>query len=167
MEIWQSPTACQFTGSTITVAVEIWDVMPTIEHFDVWIPNDTLEAREVQERIVGLMEQHAWPMRECFGVRLALEEALVNAIKHGNRMDPDKQVFIACDLSDHEITIVIEDQGDGFCLEEVPDPTDDENLDKPGGRGIMLIRSFMNGVEYNAKGNRLTMRKKMGVENES
>ena len=105
-------------------------------------------------------------MRECFGVRLSLEEALVNAIKHGNRMEPDKKVYIACELTEDEVTVVIEDQGDGFKLEEVPDPTDDENLEKPGGRGIMLIRSFMNGVAYNERGNRLTMLKKLGVENE-
>lgn len=140
--------------------------MAQIAQFDVWIPNDTSEAREVQERIVSLMEQNAWPMRDCFGVRLALEEALVNAIKHGNRMDPDKKVYIACELSTDEIRIVVEDQGEGFKIEEVPDPTEDDNLEKPGGRGIMLIRSFMTEVGYNDKGNRLTVAKKLGVENE-
>ena len=139
--------------------------MAQLAQFDVWIPNDTAEARDVQERIVSLMEQNAWPMRECFGVRLALEEALVNAIKHGNRMSPDKKVYIACDLSADEITVIVEDQGEGFKIEDVPDPTDDDNLDKPGGRGIMLIRSFMNCVSYNDSGNRLTMTKKLGVEN--
>ena len=140
--------------------------MAHIAQFDVWIPNDTSEARDVQERIVVLMEQNAWPMRDCFGVRLALEEALVNAIKHGNRMDANKQVYIACELSADEVTVVVEDQGEGFKLEEVPDPTDDDNLEKPGGRGIMLIRSFMTGFGYNDKGNRLTMSKKLGVQNE-
>lgn len=140
--------------------------MAQIAQFDVWIPNDTSEAREVQERIVSLMEANAWPMRDCFGVRLALEEALVNAIKHGNRMDPDKKVYIACELSTDEIRIVIEDQGEGFKIEEVPDPTEDDNLEKPGGRGIMLIRSFMTEVGYNDRGNRLTVAKKLGVENE-
>ncbi len=140
--------------------------MAPIAQFDLWIPNDTAEAREVQERIIGLMEQNAWPMRECFGVRLALEEAMVNAIKHGNRMEADKQVFIAFELTADEITVVIEDQGEGFKLADVPDPTEDENLENPGGRGIMLIRSFMNGVAYNDRGNRLTMIKKLGVENE-
>lgn len=140
--------------------------MSDIAQFDVWIPNDTESAREVQERIVSLMEQNAWPMRDCFGVRLALEEALVNAIKHGNRMDPTKQVYIACNLNNQKVTVVIEDQGDGFKLDEVPDPTEDENLDKPGGRGIMLIRSFMTSIEYNDKGNRMTMSKVLGVEND-
>ena len=113
-----------------------------------------------------MLEQHGWPMRDVFGVRLALEEAMVNAIKHGNRMEPDKQVRIACELTADEITVVIEDQGDGFKLEDVPDPTEDENLENPGGRGIMLIRSFMNAVAYNDRGNCLTMIKKLGVENE-
>lgn len=140
--------------------------MAQLAQFDVWIPNDTAEARDVQERIIGLMEQNAWPMRDCFGVRLSLEEALVNAIKHGNRMDPAKKVYIACELTDDEVTVVIEDQGDGFKIEEVPDPTEDDNLEKPGGRGIMLIRSFMTGFEYNEKGNQLTMSKKLGVDNE-
>ena len=140
--------------------------MAPIAQFDLWIPNDTAEAREVQERIIGLMEQNAWPMRECFGVRLALEEAMVNAIKHGNRMEADKKVFIACELTADEITVVIEDQGEGFKPEDVPDPTEDENLENPGGRGIMLIRSFMNAVAYNDRGNCLTMIKKLGVENE-
>lgn len=140
--------------------------MAQLALFDVWIPNDTAEARDVQERIVGLMEQNEWPMRECFGVRLALEESLVNAIKHGNRMEPDKKVRIACELTTEQITIVIEDQGEGFKVEEVPDPTDDDNLDKPGGRGIMLIRSFMNAVSYNDRGNQLTMTKILGVDNE-
>ncbi len=140
--------------------------MAPIAQFDLWIPNNTETAREVQERIIGLMEQNAWPMRECFGVRLALEEAMVNAIKHGNRMESDKQVFIACELTAEEIMFVIEDQGEGFKPEDVPDPTEDENLENPGGRGIMLIRSFMNAVAYNDRGNRLTMIKKLGVENE-
>ena len=61
--------------------------MAYTQHFEVWIPNDTAEGRVVQERIAGLLEQHGWPMRDVFGVRLALEEALVNAIKHGNRID--------------------------------------------------------------------------------
>lgn len=140
--------------------------MAQLAQFDVWIPNDTAEARDVQERIIGLMEQNEWPMRECFGVRLALEESLVNAIKHGNRMEPDKKVRIACELTTEQITVVIEDQGEGFKVEEVPDPTDEDNLDKPGGRGIMLIRSFMNAISYNDRGNQLTMTKILGVDNE-
>ncbi len=138
--------------------------MAYIEQFEIWISNDTAEGHAVQERIAGLLEQHGWPMRDVFGVRLSLEEALVNAIKHGNRMDSSKQVYIACKLNCVEVSIVIEDQGEGFELAEVPDPTDEENLDKPGGRGIMLMRSFMTQVGYNEKGNCLSMIKRRDAE---
>ncbi len=98
-------------------------------------------------------------MRDVFGVRLALEEALVNAIKHGNRMDLNKQVQIDCRIDEGGVRIVIEDEGKGFHVEDVPDPTEDDNLEKPGGRGIMLMRSFMSSIEYNESGNRLTLTK--------
>jgi len=133
--------------------------MAQIAQFDVWIPNDTAEAREVQERIVGLMEQNAWPMRECFGVRLALEEALVNAIKHGNQMDPTKTVRIACQIGQQRVRIEIEDQGTGFHPEDLPDPTADENLERPCGRGIMLMRAFMTSITFNPTGNCVVMTK--------
>ena len=140
--------------------------MADTEKFEVWIPNDTAEGHEVQERIAGLLERHGWPMRDVFGVRLALEEAMVNAIKHGNRMDPTKQIYIACQLCDGEVCVTIEDQGEGFQIADIPDPTDEDNLDKPGGRGIMLIRSFMSVVEYNDRGNRLHMRKRLSANDE-
>lgn len=133
--------------------------MSSIEEFDVTIPSDTAEGRKVQERIVGLLEQLSFSMREVFAVRLALEEALVNAIKHGNRMDPEKSVRIGCQVFEDKVSIVIEDEGEGFDVNDVPDPTDDDNLEKPGGRGIMLMRSFMNTVSFNDKGNRLLMEK--------
>lgn len=130
-----------------------------MEEFEVTIPSDTAEGRAVQERIVQLLEENNYSMRDVFGVRLALEEALVNAIKHGNRMDPEKVVRINCQVSDRHIRVEIEDQGKGFDVNDVPDPTDDENLEKPGGRGIMLMRSFMTRLEYNDSGNRVLMEK--------
>ena len=134
--------------------------MASTDEFDVRIPSDTAKGREVQEQIVGSIEQRGYAPRDVFGVRLALEEALVNAIKHGNRMDPDKVVRVVWEVSDEHIQVVIEDQGEGFDVNDVPDPTDDENLDKPGGRGIMLMRSFMSEVSYNDSGNKLTMIKR-------
>lgn len=133
--------------------------MSNPEEFSERIPSDTARGREVQEQIVSGMEQRGFSPRDVFGVRLALEEALVNAIKHGNRMNPDKSVQIDWTLSESGVRVVIEDEGEGFDVSDVPDPTDDENLDKPGGRGIMLMRSFMSVVEYNESGNRLTLEK--------
>ncbi len=133
--------------------------MSWIDEFDVRIPSSTTEGQKVQERIIKRLEEIGFPTRGIFGVRLALEEALVNAIKHGNGLDPNKEVFVLCQISQEMVRVVIEDQGAGFRLQDVPDPTDDENLEKPGGRGIMLMRAFLSVVEYNERGNRVVLEK--------
>ncbi len=138
--------------------------MSNIEEFDVIIPSETSHGREVQEKIVASMEARGFSPRDVFGVRLALEEALVNAIKHGNKMDPEKTVHVWWQVDEEHVRVTIEDQGPGFDVSEVPDPTDEENLDKPGGRGIMLIRAFMSVVEYNETGNKLTLEKRSGAD---
>jgi serine/threonine-protein kinase RsbW len=129
------------------------------DNFAISISSDTSLGHDIQERIINVLESQSYSDHDLFGVRLALEEALVNAIKHGNGMDPDKQVHIDCRFEVDRVRIVIEDEGGGFDLKAVPDPTDDENLERPGGRGIMLMRSFMNTIEYNDSGNRLVLEK--------
>ena len=136
--------------------------MSRIEEFQISIPSDTVQGQVIQDRIVRLLEQLDYPPRDVFGVRLALEEALVNAIKHGNAMDPNKSVHIDCRIDDVKVHIEIEDEGAGFVLSDVPDPTADENLEKPCGRGIMLMRAFMNQIEYNDAGNRVVLEKLRG-----
>ena len=131
--------------------------------FEVVIPNETSEGQVVQARIVDLLESLAYSSRDVFSIRLALEEALVNAIKHGNQMDPDKTVRICCLATEEAVEVAIEDEGDGFDPGELPDPTDEDHLDLPGGRGVMLIRSFMDTVDFNDKGNRITMRKRRSL----
>lgn len=136
------------------------DVMSAPEHFEVVIPSDTTAGQEVQERIVQRLEELEFTSRDVFGVRLALEEALVNAIKHGNRMSPDKTVRVEWTISPDFVRVVVEDQGAGFQPEDVPDPTEDENLERPCGRGIMLMRAFMSLVEYQGRGNVLVLEKR-------
>lgn len=132
------------------------------QQFEVVIPSDTAAGQAVQERIVRMLEEMNFSPRDVFSVRLALEEALVNAIKHGNRMDPDKSVRIFCHVDREKIRLEIEDQGPGFDPGDVPDPTCEENLEKPCGRGIMLMRAFMNFVEYSDTGNCVTLEKHRG-----
>jgi len=88
--------------------------MAVSEEFTITIPSDTAEGRKVQDRIIGVMEKLGYPMRDVFAVRLALEEALVNAIKHGNRMDPSKSVKVECKIAEDRVQIAIEDEGPGF-----------------------------------------------------
>ena len=123
------------------------------------ICSDPAEAHRVQDEIEQALKEHEYTEKEIFSIKLALEEALVNAIKHGNGLDPQKEVQVACQISDEKVRIIIEDEGNGFRPQDVPDPTDDENLEKPCGRGIMLMRAFLSVVEYNERGNRVVLEK--------
>jgi serine/threonine-protein kinase RsbW len=116
-------------------------------------------AREVQQRILAEIARHGYDECSTFAIRLAMEEGLSNAIRHGNKCDPKKQVEIEYDIDDKRAVICIADQGPGFTPDTVPDPTADENLEKPSGRGIMLIQAYMDKVEYNQSGNRVRMTK--------
>lgn len=123
------------------------------------IPSDPQAAHQVHTRILGLMQDMEFVPKDVAAVRLSLEEALVNAIKHGNKLDKSKSVKIEVEMTRDRITIEIEDEGPGFLPESIPDPTLEENLGKPSGRGVFLIHSFMDTVEYTPPGNRLRMEK--------
>lgn len=119
--------------------------------------SDLAEARRVQEEIEAALTSVRYGDRDIFSIKLALEEALVNAIKHGNQMDPDKRVSVTYTVSVERFDIRIADEGLGFNPADVPDPTAPENLERPCGRGLLLIRNFMNEVAYHGKGNVVTM----------
>ena len=138
--------------------------MPAASQLNVKIPSNTTEGLAVQERIVALMEQHEYSMRDVFAMRLSLEEAITNAIKHGNDGDPNKFVTVVADVSDEKLRVVVEDQGDGFEPEEVPDPTSAEFIERPSGRGLMLMRAYLNFVEYSEGGTRITMERERNSE---
>ena len=91
---------------------------------------------------------------------VALDEAFVNAIKHGNKFDTGKMVRIAAEITKAEARFTIEDEGEGFDVETIPDPLDPDNLFKTSGRGVLFIYNIMDEVKYNERGNRLTMVKK-------
>jgi serine/threonine-protein kinase RsbW len=91
---------------------------------------------------------------------VALDEAFVNAVKHGNKYDSRKLVKIKADVSRHEARFTIEDEGDGFDINSIPDPLDPENLFKSSGRGVLFIYNIMDEVNYNERGNQLTMVKR-------
>lgn len=136
--------------------------MAWVEEFEITIPNNTAAALEVQERIVRRLKELEYTERDLFGCHLALEEVLVNAVKHGNANDPAKSVWVHCRIGRERVIIEIEDEGPGFDPEDVPDPTDEENLEKPSGRGIMLMRAFMTRIEYMGRGNRVLLEKVRG-----
>ena len=123
-----------------------------------YLPSEVTSGYPILQELLGQLEDADWNQHDVFGVHLAVEEALVNAIKHGNRYDESKQVHIACKLAPDLVRVEITDEGHGFDPADVPDPTADENLDNPSGRGIMLMRSFVN-IQYNDAGNQVTLEK--------
>lgn len=127
--------------------------------YDQHIPSDRSASHRLLEEIGTRMRECHWTPREIYGVQLALEEALANAIRHGNRQDTAKRVHVICKVSEGRVLVEVADEGTGFAPEEVPDPTAPENLDKPSGRGLLLMRSYMNRVQYNQQGNAVLMEK--------
>ena len=94
---------------------------------------------------------------DIFSIHLALEEALLNAMHHGNKQDAAKQITVECLITPTKFDISITDQGGGFDPDDVPDPRREENLRKCCGRGLLLMRSYMDAVEYNKAGNCIHM----------
>lgn len=127
--------------------------------FDEQIASDTAAGGEVVETLLDKMRELGWPEHDTFGVHLAVEEALVNAIKHGNHKSHDKTVRVVLEVSGDRVLVDITDEGEGFDPDAVPDPTDDDNLELPSGRGLMLMRTYMASVKFNDQGNRVTMEK--------
>ena len=127
---------------------------------DVVIPSDLDEARRVQTEIETLLQtQTQFNEMEIFSIKMALEEAIVNAIKHGNQMDPGKMVRIAYRITTDQFDVMITDEGPGFNPDDVPDPTAPENLERPCGRGLLLMRHYMTRIEYHGCGNVVVMSK--------
>jgi serine/threonine-protein kinase RsbW len=121
---------------------------------DLALMNGVLEF--LQERVakLGLIR----PDRS--NLFIALDEAFVNAVKHGNKNDLTKLVKITAELSEKEASFTVEDEGQGFDIREIPDPCDPANLFRTSGRGVLLIYNIMDEVEYNAQGNRVKMVKR-------
>ena len=123
------------------------------------IPSDPVEARRVQEQIEAQLQLSHCHDHDLFSIKLALEEALVNAIKHGNQFDRTKQVKITYQVLPDRFEIHITDEGTGFDPADVPDPTAVENLERPCGRGLMLMRHYMTEVTFSKSGNSVIMAK--------
>jgi serine/threonine-protein kinase RsbW len=118
------------------------------------------EIGRVLDRLVETLEAHGYPRRDVFGIRLAVEEALVNAVKHGHRGDPTKRVSIRYRVGAKGVLVEVEDQGPGFDPDRVPDPLHSENLELPCGRGLLLMRSYMTSVRFGRQGSRVTLYKR-------
>lgn len=121
------------------------------------IPSKFKNAREAAQRVLAQVHACGYSKESHFAIKLAMEEAMINAIKHGNGSDPEKKLTVEFAVDRRRAVIVVTDEGAGFDPGCVPDPTADENLECPTGRGIMLMRAYMDEVVFNASGNSVRM----------
>lgn len=136
-------------------------VLPFVrEKIDFELPSDVSLMNGVLQYLTERVAKLGIIKPERSNLFVALDEAFVNAVKHGNRNDPQKLVRITAELSSKEARFTVEDEGDGFNVQEIPDPRDPANLFKSSGRGVLLIYNIMDEVQYNDRGNRLTMVKR-------
>ena len=124
------------------------------------IPSDLSAAREAEGELLEEVAKYGYSDSSVFAIKLAVEEAINNAIKHGNKFDASKLVHITYDVGPEQVSVTIADEGGGFDPGVLPDPTADENIEKPTGRGVMLMRAYMDEVRFNEKGNRVHLIKK-------
>ena len=112
---------------------------------------------DVFKEMVKGLQANNFSEEDIFAIHLALEEAFINAVRHGNKMEPSKAVKIDYAVEGDKIEISMTDEGPGFDPEVIPDPRYGDNLYKPTGRGMLLMRSFMDVIEYSKQGNSVRM----------
>lgn len=141
----------------MTSAEEYWS-------YDKILPSDLELGHAAIEELMAALGTAGWEGMDLFRIQMAIEEAVVNAIEHGNKRQVDKKVRLVFHVTFEKATLEITDEGAGFDHRNVADPTDEELLDKPRGRGVMLMRELMNDAFYNERGNQVTMIKLRSVE---
>ena len=132
--------------------------------FELTIPS-RLEALDAVHQLVE-QAARAFNLTEdiAYWIELSVSESMINAIRHGNKSDPNKEASLKISSDGKILEVIVEDQGKGFKLEDLADPRNTENLLKPSGRGILIIRSFMDEVNLSLReggGSRLQMIKKL------
>ena len=133
--------------------------------FTVTIAADPGAISSVVNRVTRKLEERKWQKDDVAAVQLALGEALANAIRHGCRGDITKRVQCSMDCgASNEVVIVVRDSGGGFDPGSVPDPLDLANAFKPSGRGIFLMRAFMDHVVFADGGREVHMRKRRALK---
>jgi len=132
--------------------------------FHLTIASRLEEMETVHELVQEAVKEYKLNDEMAHWIELTISESMINAIQHGNKADPAKKATLRISSTGETIEIIVEDQGCGFKLDKVADPTDSANILKPSGRGILIIRSFMDEVHLTQReggGSRLRMVKKI------
>jgi len=119
------------------------------------IKSDVTELKKVENFLIDIFKEYDLEQKYFNKIYLCISEAVVNSIKHGNKNDQNKKVSININYEVQEINIMIEDEGNGFDFNNITDPTSKSNLKNESGRGIFIIKTLSDKIEYNEKGNRI------------
>ncbi len=128
------------------------------------VSSDLAQVQHASAQALDFLKPLALNEAAVFDVRLCLEEALINAMKYGNRLQKDLSVDLEIEFDDREVRITIEDRGAGFDVKALEDCRHEKNLFKNRGRGVFLMHQLMDKIQYNDKGNRLLMVKFLSAE---
>ena len=121
------------------------------------IPSKMSELPHVHQAVLKEARESNYPEESLFAIKLALDEAVTNAIRHGNCSEPCRKVSIEYTVTPQEVRITVCDEGCGFMPTTLPDPTHNAHLNRPHGRGVMLMNAYMSQVTYNDAGNCVTL----------
>ena len=125
---------------------------------EVLLANDRAAIEQAEHQLLHAVATLGYPEASSFALRLAFEEAVINAFRHGHRgLPPDATIRLAWTVDRNRAVISVTDQGPGFEPDDVPDPTLEQNLERPTGRGIMLMKAYVTEVRYEGRGNQVTM----------
>jgi len=122
-----------------------------------FIENDSHLLKEISREVTDELRSLGTHEGLIFDIQVAMEEALRNAMIHGNKFDPQKKVSVEAEVVGGKVRVCVEDEGAGFVSSNVPDPTDEENILKTSGRGVYMINHLMDEVKYENGGRRVVM----------
>ncbi|MCR5162775.1 MAG: ATP-binding protein [Thermoguttaceae bacterium] len=126
---------------------------------DFCIPSRTDAGHAILDGVLLQLQDFEWEQKDIFAIQLSFEEAIVNAIRHGNQSNNRLGVRVHLEITPERFLATVEDEGPGFNPDSLPDPTLEDFLDRPCGRGVKLMRAFMTSVHFNPAGNSVTLEK--------
>ena len=122
------------------------------------VPSDDKSGKKVSARIMNSLSPYSLQQNRLFDIKLSVEEAVRNAVVHGNKSNPRLFVRVNYKIESDQVKIEVEDEGAGFDPASIPDPTNNkEAMLKESGRGVWLIKKLMDKVDFNVKGNKIKM----------
>lgn len=129
-----------------------------MKNYSLELPSSRNEISKFENLLIEINNEFGMTMEKFINFQIASSEAIVNAIVHGNKQNPDKKVKVDIVTNDHRLELTIKDEGEGFDVNRLPDPTDESNLYKESGRGVYIIRSLVDEFTIQSNSTGTTMK---------